>query len=276
MATKKAVASKKASSNKKVAKKTLPTKAQKQTPIAIYQNWCKRGNRHPNISLAFAEFIGVFLLALAFLMMQGSPLFFGLSTAAIILIVGGISGAHLNPAVTFGAWVSRKINAKTAVFYIVGQILGAGAAWLTINRFMNGVSSDGIDYTSSILHSGAITGNEGYLFLVELLGAFILTLGFANVIRNKSSKITASLTGGLVTLIAYYVAMSLSTILLTESYTGLTFLNPALAFAANGLAFNWSLAIFILAPILGGLVAFAVSEFLHFQEKSCACDICEK
>src|SRR5580693_8578198 len=49
---------------------------------------------------------------------------FGLSLLAMVYTIGPISGCHINPAVTFGMLVSKKIGAKDAVGYMIAQIIG--------------------------------------------------------------------------------------------------------------------------------------------------------
>src|SRR5580698_9319947 len=55
---------------------------------------------------------------------------FGISLLAMAYAIGPISGCHINPAVTLGIFVAKKINAKEAVLYMIAQVVGAiiGAA----------------------------------------------------------------------------------------------------------------------------------------------------
>src|SRR2546423_4992570 len=82
-----------------------------------------------------AEFVGTFVLVfggvgsavlagdkIGFL---GVSIAFGLTLLTMAYAIGSISGCHINPAVTVGLLVSRKIEAKDALGYIVAQILGA-------------------------------------------------------------------------------------------------------------------------------------------------------
>ena len=55
----------------------------------------------------------------------GISLAFGLSVLVMAYAIGPISGCHVNPAVTFGMWVARKISGKDAIFYVLFQIIGA-------------------------------------------------------------------------------------------------------------------------------------------------------
>ena len=65
---------------------------------------------------------------------------FGLSIVAMAYSIGNISGCHINPAVSFAMWISKKLDTKDFVSYVIAQCLGAivGAALLV---FMFGSNS---------------------------------------------------------------------------------------------------------------------------------------
>ena len=224
----------------------------------------------PIVGAIVAEFIGTFLLVTAFFQMQGNPLFVAFTLVGIFLIIGGISGAHINPALTIGAWVTRKVSSLRAISYIIAQGLGATAAWLMLTTFLRGAETSTSQLTSSpsLFHAATLAdGKEWYILCAELLGATILAFGFATALRVKREKVAAAFSVGLAILIALYVAMSLTTVLLTESNTSLTFLNPVIAFAANGISWTniWPTVIYILAPIIGAIAGFTLQDFLHNQ-----------
>lgn len=236
----------------------------------------------PLIGALVAEFIGAFLLTAAFIEMQGSPLFVAFALGGIVLIVGGVSGAHVNPAVTIGAWVTRKMNWVYALGYIVAQLLGATVAYLVLNTFLHSATTTAATAAApTLLHAATIVKDkEWYIFFTELIGTTILTLGVATALRNKKNRIVAAFAAAFAISLALYVALTLNTSLLqgsTESNAILTFLNPAIAFAANGLSWNaWPLVIYVLAPFLGGIIGFAIQDFLHSQDKvACDCDDCK-
>ena len=90
---------------------------------------------------ATAEFIGTFALVFAgagaivindvsggVITHVGIALTFGLVVLAMIYTFGDISGAHLNPAVTFGFWTARRMPLREVPPYIISQFLGAIAA----------------------------------------------------------------------------------------------------------------------------------------------------
>lgn len=76
-----------------------------------------------------AEFIGTFFLVTA-IAFTANPIAIGVMLMVMIYAAGHISGAHFNPAVTFGLWAVRKIEVTDAVFYWTAQILGAFVAAL--------------------------------------------------------------------------------------------------------------------------------------------------
>jgi aquaporin Z len=95
----------------------------------------------PAMKKYLAEFIGTFALVFfgtgAIIVNQethgaishaGIALTFGLIVAAMIYSLGNISGAHLNPAVTFGFWIAKKFPGKEITPYIIAQLAGAFAA----------------------------------------------------------------------------------------------------------------------------------------------------
>jgi aquaporin Z len=245
---------------------------------AVYQSVRKALRDMPIIGRLVAEFVGAFLLTTAFLEMQGNPLFVGFALAGVVLVVGGVSGAHVNPAMTFGAWATRKITWLYALGYIVAQLLGASVAYLVLNTFLheNGIAASAAGATTLFHAATVVAGKEWYVFFAELLGSAILGLGVATALRMKKNKIVAAFAAGLAFLTALYVVMSLTTVLLTEANVTLTFLNPALAFAANGLSWSWwPLAIYVLAPVLGGVVGFGLADFFHVQDEACDCIECK-
>src|SRR2546423_8230200 len=82
-----------------------------------------------------AELVGTFVLVFAScgsavlagdkIGFLGVSLAFGLSLLAMVYAIGPISGCHINPAVTVGVLIAKKMDAKYAPGYIVAQILGA-------------------------------------------------------------------------------------------------------------------------------------------------------
>ncbi|HUC96414.1 MAG TPA: aquaporin [Candidatus Saccharimonadales bacterium] len=279
MAEKKAISSTK----KSTGKASTSASNTNSSAASTYDTVRKTLKEMPLIGALVAEFIGAFLLTAAFIEMQGSPLFVAFALGGIVLIVGGVSGAHVNPAVTIGAWVTRKMNWVYALGYIVAQLLGATVAYLVLNTFLHGSTTTAAGAAApTLLHAATIVkGKEWYIFFTELLGTTILVLGVATALRHRKNRIVFAFSAAFAITIALYVALTLNTSLLQSSADSnaiLTFLNPAIAFAANGLAWSaWPLVIYVLAPVLGGIAGFAIQDFLHSQDKTvCDCDDCQK
>ncbi len=273
MATKPAISSRKKSTVSKPNAQNMPA-------LVNFKAVSKALKDMPIIGKIVAEFLGAFLLTVAFLEMQGNPLFVGFSLVGVVLIVGGVSGAHVNPAVTFGAWVTRKMTWVYALGYILAQLIGASVAFLVLNTFLhnNGATSAQLAAGSpALFHAATITaGKEWYVFFAELFGTTILATGVATALRVRRNKLASAFSAGFALLVALYIAMSLTTVLLTASGVNLTFLNPAIALAANGLSWNmWPLSIYVLAPVLGGVIGFALQDFLHSQSDDCECADCK-
>ena len=55
----------------------------------------------------------------------GTAIAFGLAVVAMAYTIGGISGCHINPAITLGCLVTGRISCKDSIGYIVGQVVGA-------------------------------------------------------------------------------------------------------------------------------------------------------
>ena len=66
----------------------------------------------------------------------GSAIAFGLAVVTMVYTIGGVSGCHINPAITLGAWITKRITRKDAIMYMIAQVLGTivGMAllWLAI------------------------------------------------------------------------------------------------------------------------------------------------
>jgi aquaporin Z len=162
---------------------------------------------HVRWRLFFSELIGTALLvfgglSLVILMSgRGSPMtrmlpndllrtaitafFFGTIGSAIALSwVGKESGAHINPAVTMGFWMMRKLDWRTAFGYVVAQLLGAcvGAfpllEWGSMGKSVSfGATIPGKDYSTAVVLLGEIVTTFG------LIATLLVFLGFRRLRR---------------------------------------------------------------------------------------------
>jgi len=272
MATKKAASTSKKSSTSVIAKTstrksatTAPATATKNTFVGHVQESVRSVTLWRALA---AEFIGTFLLASVVIAGQGQPIFVLFALVGIVLLIGTVSGAHVNPAITIGAWVTRRIGWLRAVGYILAQVLGAAFAYFAFNAFLSGaapVSAEAAMYgqSAATLYAAAdvslLSGKEWYIFFAELLGTTILAFAVANATREVQDRVAAAFTVGLGIFIALMVAVS------AASYVGgSAIINPAVAVALQAYTLNWwPIAIYALAPIIGGVAGFVIYDLIR-------------
>jgi glycerol uptake facilitator-like aquaporin len=215
-----------------------------------------------------AEFIGTFLLASVALLTQGNPLYVGFALIGIVLAVGTMSGSHVNPLVTVGAWATRRITGLRAVAYLVAQVLGGLAALGIISAFIGGApkadpSAAAYGQQAATLFEVAklVNGKEWFLFFAELLGASVLGFAVAGALRENKERIAAAFTIGLGLFSALVIAS------VAAGYVGgNAVVNPAIAFTLSAFDWSnfnwWSVAIYVIAPLVGGVAGFFLQDIL--------------
>jgi len=188
----------------------------------------------------------------------GISIAFGFAVVAMAYAIGGISGCHINPAVTIGVLVAGRMTAKDAVGYIVAQLIGAalGAGVLYL------IASGKTGWVMSEWGLGSNGWGEGYLGNFNTTSAFIsevvFTCLFLFVILAVTSKYGNSTMAGLA------IGVTLMLIhLVVIPVTG-TSVNPARSFGPAIFAGGQALAqlwLFFVAPILGAILAALIWKF---------------
>ena len=199
-----------------------------------------------------AEFIGTFALVLfgagAILQQQmtqavgitGIAVAHGLAILISIYALGHISGGHFNPAVTFGFFVTKRMNIKSMLLYWVAQILGAiVAAWILSIAYHNGAAE---------AHLGAPVADPSIrpslAAILEGIAAFMLVMAvFGSAVDPRAPAGFAGLAIGLTVT---------ANILMGGVLTGMAF-NPARAFGPALVAGFWQDQwVYWVGPLLGG------------------------
>ncbi|MBS1847507.1 MAG: aquaporin [Actinobacteria bacterium] len=188
-----------------------------------------------------------------------TALAFGLVLLILVAVIGPVSGAHVNPAVTLGFVVSKRMTLSDAVGYWIAQFIGAtvGAAllWVVCKQSdlytsKTGLGADGFG-ASSMVHLGA-----GGAFIVEVILTFIFVLAVLMATAKLNNPVVAGVTIGLALTTVHLVGIPL---------TG-TSVNPARSFGpalfAGGDALK-QLWLFIVAPLVGGALAALGYVFLN-------------
>ncbi len=210
-----------------------------------------------------AELIGTFILVFfacgtaviagAQVGVLGIALAFGLALIAAAYGIGSISGAHINPAVSLGAFVAGRLTAQRLLVYVVAQCLGAIiAAWLLAIIAKGALA--GYDIAASgLAHNGWGAGyGSGYgeqaAFLFEVIATFIFVLVILGATGRQAHPAIAGLAIGLTLVVIHLVGIRIT----GTSVNPARSLGPALMVGGKALAQLW---LFIVAPLLGGALA---------------------
>lgn len=195
----------------------------------------------------------------------GVGLVFGIALVALVYAIGPISGCHVNPAVTFGAWLSKRISGADASRYagaqIIGGIIGGGAVWAIANGLpggyspaMNGLGANGFG-PHSPSHYSLVAG-----LLVEIIATLLLVY---TVLAATDERAPAGFAG-----IAIGLVLGLDNIL-GIPVTNMS-ANPARSIGPAVYVGGWALNqlwLFIVAPLIGAAIAAGIYAVTHGQSK---------
>ena len=178
---------------------------------------------------------------------------FGLVIVAMAYSIGNISGCHINPAVSIAMLVSGKMSVADFFGYVVAQFAGATLGALALR----GLLGPGSGLGTNGLYDGKIVAS----LLIEI----VLTFIFVIAILGVTSKIENSSVAGIV------IGLSLTLVhILGIHFTG-TSVNPARSFGpaifVGGEALS-SLWVFIVGPLVGGVLAALCYKFLASEKKA--------
>ena len=210
-----------------------------------------------NIRKYCAEFIGTMVLVLlacgvagqicsdGVAGLIGTALAFGLVIVAMAYSIGNVSGCHINPAVSVAMLVSGKMSVKDFCGYLVAQFLGGIAGAAVLNFIVKDTGKLG---TNALYNGSALMS-----FGIEVILTFVFVIAILGVTSRESNGSVAGLVIGGALVLVHLIGIP---------FTG-TSVNPARTFGpalfAGTLSTYW---VFLLAPLVGGVLAALVYRFL--------------
>lgn len=171
---------------------------------------------------------------------------FGLSVVAMAYTIGGISGCHINPAITLGVWLSGRMPGREAAGYIISQVIGAIVGSAVLFGITNGMGIEG---------TGANAYGAGML-VPALIAETVFTFIFVLVVlgttakRNDAPKF-AGLVIGLTLVLVHIVCIPVT----GTSVNPARSVGPALFAGGEALSQLW---LFIVAPFAGAALSAVV------------------
>jgi len=211
-----------------------------------------------------AEFIGTFVLVLfgcgaavlagfTIVGQLGIAFAFGLAIVAMAYGIGPISGCHINPAVSFGAWIARRMNVNEMLWYwaaqCAGAIVGAGVLYLIaigapgydINH--NGLGQNGYGLNHSPGDYNLLSG-----FLFEVVATFVFLVTILGVTQKGGPSGMAGVVIGLTLTLIHIVGIQVTGVSVNPARS----LGPAIWVGGAALLQVW---LFIVAPLIGAGLA---------------------
>ncbi len=184
----------------------------------------------------------------------------GLAVLVAVYSIGHISGAHINPAVTVALWATHRFERKKVTPYIVAQLVGATTAAFVLLTIW---SADTSTYSSAkAVFLGDTVPNSTFgtfvALMVEIIATAILVFTIFGATDKESVQSASGLAIGLVLAALIWVFGPISGASLNPART----IGPTIASAAFDLGPFSSLWIYILGPILGGLLGGFLYETL--------------
>ena len=186
----------------------------------------------------------------------GTAIAFGLSVVAMAYTIGGISGCHINPAITLGCLITGRISVKDCAGYMAGQAAGAiiaGAVLAGIYGAETGIGSNGI--------GAGCNGSATIALIVEaiLTALFVLVVLGATHKTNGDTGKFAGLAIGLSLILIHLVGIHFT----GTSVNPARSIGPAIFAGGEALTNVW---IFIVGPFIGAIIAACLWKMVETKE----------
>lgn len=180
---------------------------------------------------------------------------FGLVIVAMAYVIGPISGCHINPAVSISMLVNKRMSVTEFAYYVLAQFIGAtiGAGIL-----LYVVKAQGLD-GSNLGQNGFGNLTAANAFLVEIILTFVFVLAIIGVTGKKGDSQLAGLVIGFSLVLVHILGINLT----GTSVNPARSFGPAIFVGGEALTQLW---VFILAPLVGGVLAAVVGKVFFKTE----------
>ncbi|WP_284179917.1 aquaporin [Rhabdaerophilum sp. SD176] len=216
----------------------------------------------------FAEFIGTFTLVFfgcgaAVIAGMGSgptaidilgiSFAFGLAIVAMAYGIGPVSGCHVNPAVSVGAYIAGRMELGDLISYVIAQVLGAVAGALVLFLILSGKAQG---WNGGLGQNGWGVGYLGgyamaSAFLFEAVATFLFLVVILGVTQKGQPNELAGLAIGLTLVAIHIVGINVTGVSVNPARS----LGPALVGMGTNPAALGQVWLFLLAPLVGAAVA---------------------
>ncbi len=192
----------------------------------------------------------------------GCALAYGLAVAVMVGAMEHISGGHLNPAVTVGLWVTRRLGWLQGLLYCIAQLLGGVAAAYVLIAVLpdTGWRFDALRWITPETMTDFSRWNA--MLLEGVLTFIVVFVYFAAVVDTGGTDATSPQIGGL----AVGLTVVIET-LVAAPFTGAA-LNPARSFGPALATHHWqNHGVYWVGPLFGGALAGVVYNALFLRDQ---------
>jgi aquaporin Z len=200
------------------------------------------------VAPVLAEYIGTGLLVMVALVLgQTTAVSYFIATslavaaAVVYLLFSAVSGAHANPAITFGMWTARRIGTLRGITYVAAQLLAGVTAWQLFQYLTNhATQARNVPFSTPV-------------WLAEVVGTGVLALAFTAALNRGVAALNSAISVGA----AYFVGI------LIAATASSGYINPAIALGQRA----WS-GVYVIGPLVGGLIGVNLYHYFFSEVPS--------
>ena len=184
----------------------------------------------------------------------GTAMAFGLAVVAMAYTIGGISGCHINPAITLGQFLTGRMTSKDCGMYMLFQVIGAVLAAAVLALVVSTAGGDVATHTGANACAFGVT--NGLIVEVVLTALFVLVVLGATSKTNGATNNFAGLAIGLSLILIHLVGIHFT----GTSVNPARSIGPAIFAGGEALSQIW---VFIVGPFAGGALATGIWKCIH-------------